>query len=168
MIRGIHGLFYSSDPDATRAFFKEKVQLPGSDIGRGWWIFDFAEGDLGVHPVEDASDAGGHDVSFYCDDLRAEVAELQKRGVTTDEVEDRAYGLVTHITVPGGIRVQLYQPKYTKSARGGRTAVKKASAKKGAAAKGGAKKSARPAKRTAAKKAPPRKPAKKAGKSKRR
>jgi len=38
MIRGIHGLFYSSDPDATRAFFKEKVKLPGSDIGEGWWM----------------------------------------------------------------------------------------------------------------------------------
>ena len=25
MIRGIHGLFYSSDPEATRQFFKDKV-----------------------------------------------------------------------------------------------------------------------------------------------
>ena len=61
MIRGIHGLFYSSDPDATRQFFKDKVKLPGSDIGGGWWIFDFGEGDLGVHPVDDPADAGNHD-----------------------------------------------------------------------------------------------------------
>jgi catechol 2,3-dioxygenase-like lactoylglutathione lyase family enzyme len=165
MIRGIHGLLYSSDPDATRSFFRTKLHLPGGDIGGGWWIFDFREGDMGIHPVDDAADAGGHDVSFYCDDLRAEVAELQKRGVTTDEIEDRGYGLVTHITVPGGIRVQLYQPKYAKSVRAGRPTVKKAAAKKGAAAKGGAKKAARPAKRTTAKKAPARKPTKKAGKA---
>jgi catechol 2,3-dioxygenase-like lactoylglutathione lyase family enzyme len=161
MIRGIHGLLYSSDPDATRSFFRTKLQLPGSDIGGGWWIFDFREGDMGVHPVDDAADAGGHDVSFYCDDLRAEVAELQKRGVTTDEIADHGYGLVTHLTVPGGIRVQLYQPRYTKSA--GRPGPKKASAKKsaapakkGAAAKRAAKKAAKPAKRAAAKKAPAR------------
>jgi hypothetical protein len=173
MIRGIHGLLYSSDPDATRSFFRTKLRLPGGDIGGGWWIFDFREGDMGVHPVDDAADAGGHDVSFYCDDLRAEVADLQKRGVTTDEIADHGYGLVTHLTVPGGIRVQLYQPKYTKGAS--HPGPKKASAKKGAAKpapkgaanptpKGAAKKAARPAKRAAAKKAPARKAAKKSKK----
>jgi hypothetical protein len=45
MIRGIHGLFYSSDPEATRALFRDQVRLPGSDVGDGWWIFDVAEGD---------------------------------------------------------------------------------------------------------------------------
>lgn len=64
MIRGIHGMFYSSDPDATRAFFREKVKLPGTDIGEGWWIFDLEEGDLGVHPTDDPEESGQHDVSF--------------------------------------------------------------------------------------------------------
>ena len=81
MIRGIHGLFYSSAPDATRAFFRDQVRLPGSDIGQGWWIFDLPEGDLGVHPVEDPNDAGTHDVSFYCDQIQDTVADLESRGV---------------------------------------------------------------------------------------
>lgn len=115
MIRGIHGLFYSSDPDATRAFFREKVKLPGSDVGEGWWIFDLPEGDLGVHPVEDASEAGTHDVSFYCDDIAGTVAELSGRGVRfTKPVEDHGYGLVTFFEAPGGITVQLYEPRYVK------------------------------------------------------
>jgi hypothetical protein len=115
MIKGIHGLFYSSDPEATRAFFKDLIKLPGVDVGRGWWIFDFPEGDLGVHPVDDPSDAGGHDVSFYCDDIEGTVADLKSRGVEfDDDIADRGYGRVTHIKVPGGIRVQLYQPRYTK------------------------------------------------------
>jgi catechol 2,3-dioxygenase-like lactoylglutathione lyase family enzyme len=130
MIRGIHGLLYSSDPDATRSFFRTKLRLPGGDIGGGWWIFDFKEGDLGVHPVDDAADAGGHDVSFYCDDLKAVVKDLQSRDVTVDEIADRGYGYVTHLTVPGGIRVQLYQPKYTKSAKRPEPAKKKAAAVK--------------------------------------
>jgi predicted enzyme related to lactoylglutathione lyase len=115
MIRGIHGLLYSSDPEATRRFFREAVRLPGSDVGDGWWIFDFPEGDLGVHPVEDGAAAGTHDVSFYCDDIQGTVADLRSRGVRfTSGVEDQGYGLVTHFTAPGGIRIQLYEPRYSK------------------------------------------------------
>jgi hypothetical protein len=108
-------LFYSSDPAGTRAFFRDKVRLPGSDIGDGWWIFDLPEGDLGVHPVDDAKDAGGHDVSFYCDDIQGTVAELKSRGVAfTQDVANHGYGLVTYFTAPGGLTVQLYEPRYKK------------------------------------------------------
>jgi hypothetical protein len=117
MIRGLHGLFYSSDPDATRAFFRDKVKLPGSDIGGGWWIFDLPEGDLGVHPIDDGGTAGDHDVSFYCDDIHGTVKDLASRGVKfTKPVEDHGYGLVTYFKAPGGITVQLYEPRYTKGA----------------------------------------------------
>jgi len=115
MIRGIHGLFYSSAPEETRAFFRDKVRFPGNDIGHGWWIFDLPEGDLGVHPVEDPGDAGTHDVSFYCDDIQGTVADLRSRGVQfTQEVADHGYGLVTYFTAPGGLTIQLYQPRYRK------------------------------------------------------
>jgi len=118
MIRGIHGLFYSSAPEATRAFFRDQVRLPGNDIGEGWWIFDLPEGDLGVHPVDDASDAGTHDVSFYCDQIQKTVSDLESRGVRfTGPVEDHGYGLVTYFEAPGGLRVQLYEPRYRKPAR---------------------------------------------------
>src|SRR5687768_7739653 len=117
MIRGIHGLFYSSDPEATRLFFKEKVRLPGTDIGEGWWIFDLPEGDLGIHAVEDPSVAGGHDVSFYCDDIAGTVKEMKARGVNfTKDIEDHGYGLVTYFEAPGGVTVQLYEPRYVKGA----------------------------------------------------
>ncbi len=135
MIRGIHGLLYSSDPEATRAFFRDVVKLPGSDIGDGWWIFDFAEGDLGVHPVDDPSEAGTHDVSLYCDDIHATVADLRSRGVKLEaDVEDRGYGLVTYLTAPGGIEIQLYEPRYVKGIartrqQPAKRATRKASAK---------------------------------------
>jgi predicted enzyme related to lactoylglutathione lyase len=139
MIRGIHGLFYSSDPDATRAFFREKVRLPGTDIGQGWWIFDLPEGDLGVHPVEDASEAGTHDVSFYCDDISGTVAEMSARGVRfTKPVEDHGYGFVTYFEAPGGVTVQLYEPRYSKG-KARRAAARKA-ARRPAARKGAGRK----------------------------
>jgi catechol 2,3-dioxygenase-like lactoylglutathione lyase family enzyme len=159
MIKGIHGLFYSSDPDATRAFFRDKVKLPGSDIGQGWWIFDLPEGDLGVHPVEDPADAGGHDVSFYCDDIEGTVRDMKARGVSfTKPIEDHGYGLVTYFEAPGGITVQLYEPRYAKRTAA-KKAAKKAPAKKAAAEKKPAKKAL--AKKAPAKKAPAKKPAKK-------
>lgn len=115
MIRGLHGLLYSSDPEATRAFLRDKLRLPYTDTGDGWLIFDLPEGDLGVHPVEGEPPAGTHDVSFYCDDIHGTVAELRGRGVAFDqEVEDHGYGFVTYFTMPGGVRVQLYEPKYRK------------------------------------------------------
>lgn len=134
-IKGLHGLFYSSDPDATRAFFRDVVKLPGSDIGEGWWIFDFVEGDLGVHPVEDPKGAGTHDVSFYCDDLPGTVAALTKRGVRfLHPIEDHGYGLVTHFAAPGGVTVQLYEPRYVKgTARATRAPAMKTRAAKKAA-----------------------------------
>jgi catechol 2,3-dioxygenase-like lactoylglutathione lyase family enzyme len=136
MIRGIHGLFYSTNPDETRAFFRDKVKLPGTDVGGGWWIFDVSEGDLGVHPVEDPKDAGNHDVSFYCDDIQGTVAELRSRGVEfTQDVEDHGYGLVTHFRAPGGITVQLYQPRYSKGGAGARPKPKASPAAPSPAAK---------------------------------
>jgi catechol 2,3-dioxygenase-like lactoylglutathione lyase family enzyme len=109
-------MFYSSQADELRAFLKDKLGLKGADVGGGWLIFDAPEADLGVHPTDGEKVASGTaDISFYCDDIGETVRELKARGVEfTDEVEDHGYGLVTHFKVPGGFRVQLYQPKYAK------------------------------------------------------
>jgi catechol 2,3-dioxygenase-like lactoylglutathione lyase family enzyme len=131
MIRGIHGLLYSSKPDATRAFFRDVMRLPGSDVGQGWWIFDFAEGDLGVHPAEERGEVGTHNVSFYCDDIHGTVRDLKSRGVEfTAAVADHGYGLVTYFRAPGGITVQLYEPRYVKGESRVVAKAKKARAKK--------------------------------------
>jgi hypothetical protein len=146
MIKGIHGLLYSSDAEATRAFFRDKVKLPGSDIGGGWMIFDFAEGDLGVHPIDHGGTAGAHDVSFYCEGIEGVVAGMKKRGVVfTKPIEDHGYGLVTYFEVPGGLTVQLYEPRYQKGA----AAEKAKAAAKKATPKNAAKKVAKAIEKTA-------------------
>ena len=83
----------------------------------GWLIFDLPEAEMGCHPADEAKGAtsGTQDISFYCDDIEKTVAELTARGVEfTGPVRDEGYGLVTHLRVPGGFEVQLYQPRYTK------------------------------------------------------
>jgi len=43
------------------------------------------------------------------------MAELKSRGVEfTDEITNAGYGLVTHFKIPGEVKVQLYQPLYSK------------------------------------------------------
>ena len=116
MIQGLHAMFYSSEPEALRAFLSEKLGLSGTDVGGGWLIFDAPQADLGVHPT-DGHDvrSGTADISFFCDDINHTVAELRGRGVEfTQEVEDHGYGFVTYFKVPGEFRVQLYQAKYSK------------------------------------------------------
>lgn len=119
MIRGVHTMFYTSDPDGLRAFLRDKLEFPFHDVGDGWLIFDLPEADMGAHPAGDppgdGKPAGTHDVSFYCDDLEATIAELKDRGVEcTGGIEDRGYGLVTFLEMPGGVTAQLYQPLYDK------------------------------------------------------
>jgi len=111
MIRGMHGMLYSTDAAATRTFFRDILGFPATDVGEGWLIFDMPEADLGVHP----NDAAGFHVSFYTDDIAATVANLEAKGVRfTMPVENRGFGLVTHFEAPGGLEVQLYQPFYDK------------------------------------------------------
>lgn len=114
MVRGMHAMFYSSDAPALRAFLRDKLGLPGTDIGEGWLIFDAPEADLGVHPTEhNGPPSGTADVSFYCDDIESTVRELTAKGVEfTQPPEDHGYGFVTYMKVPGGFSIQLYQPKY--------------------------------------------------------
>ena len=116
MIRGVHTMFYSSEPEALRAFLSDKLGLPCTDVGEGWLIFDLPEAEMGCHPADKpGAPSGTHNISFYCDDLEQTVAELKARGVEfTDQIADQGYGLVIHFKVPGDFAVQLYQPRYAK------------------------------------------------------
>jgi catechol 2,3-dioxygenase-like lactoylglutathione lyase family enzyme len=116
VITGMHAMFYSSEAEALRAFLRDKLGLRGTDVGGGWLIFDPPSADLGVHPSEGLDAASGKaELSFFCDDIHATVADLSGKGVVfTQAVEDHGYGWVTYFQVPGGFTVQLYQAKYVK------------------------------------------------------
>ena len=91
MIKGIHGMFYSSKAEELRSFLKDKLALPFTDTGGGWLIFDLATADLGVHPTDgEESMSGTHDISFFTDDVKGTVKELESRGVKFDDtIADR-------------------------------------------------------------------------------
>jgi hypothetical protein len=49
-----------------------------------------------------------------CDDIEGTQQELRAKGaVVAEEISDRGYGLVTSLTVPGGVELDLYEPRHT-------------------------------------------------------
>ena len=115
MIKGVHTMLYSSDPEGLRAFLRDKLGFKATDIGDGWLIFDVPEADMGVHPADQANGApsGTHNISFYCENIEQTVKVLEKKGVRfKGEIEDHGYGLVTFFEAPGGFDIQLYEPRY--------------------------------------------------------
>jgi len=118
MITGVHTMFYTSQPEQLRAFIRDKLGFPATDVGQGWLIFDLPEAEMGCHPADDGQGkpSGTPDISFYCDDITKTVKELKAKGVEfTEDVQDMGYGLVTRFRMPGNLEVQLYQPRYKKN-----------------------------------------------------
>lgn len=124
MIKGVHTMFYTADPDADRAFVRDVLELPATDVGGGWLIFDLPDAEMGFHGVEKEEGAasvasGTPDISFYCDDIHSTVARLKARGVEfLSAVIDAGYGYTTQFRMPGGYPVQLYQPRYARHTPG--------------------------------------------------
>lgn len=117
MIQGVHAMFYTSEAEALRAFLRDKLGFPYTDMGEGWLIFDLPEADMGCHPADESGEhgkaSGTHDISFYCDDLETTIEQLRARGVEfAGGIEDAGWGLVTQFKMPGDFTVQLYQPRY--------------------------------------------------------
>jgi len=109
MIKGVHAMFYTPQAEELRAFFRDKLEMSYKDVGEGWLIFSPPAAEIGCHP----GDAVRHDISLYCDDIQATVADLKAKGVEfAGEIEDMGYGFSIYIRAPGGVDIQLYQGKY--------------------------------------------------------
>jgi catechol 2,3-dioxygenase-like lactoylglutathione lyase family enzyme len=109
MIFGAHVILYSKDAAADRAFLRETLGFRSVDAGHGWLIFALPPAEAAVHPAEEN---GRHELYFMCDDLQAEIAALGEKGVRCLEVQEARWGSLTHIRLPGGGEVGLYQPKH--------------------------------------------------------
>jgi hypothetical protein len=109
MIVGTHIVISSKDAEADRLFLRDVLGFKSVDAGRGWLIFALPPAEAAVHPsVESES----HELYFMCDDLKAEIDSLAKRGVHCPKAHDARWGSITKIPLPGGGHVGLYQPKH--------------------------------------------------------
>lgn len=109
MINGGHVIIYSKDAEADRAFFKNVLKFGNVDVGGGWLIFKLPPSEIAVHP-SDENDL--HEFYLMCDDLEAEMARLKKAGIPCDPPNTQPYGFMTQLTLPGGGKLGLYQPRH--------------------------------------------------------
>jgi hypothetical protein len=73
-----------------------------------------------------------------CDDVEAFIADMKKRGIACGPVQSPGWGVLTHVMLPGGGKLGVYEPRHARPK----------TMKVGKPAKGSVKK--KPARRTAA------------------
>ncbi|MCJ7624902.1 MAG: hypothetical protein MUO76_15480 [Anaerolineaceae bacterium] len=111
MIIGAHSIIYSKNPDADRAFLRDVLKLTNVDVGDGWLIFGLPPSEVAVHP-SDQNDV--HEFYLICDDVKAFIAEMAKNNVGCGPVRDEGWGLITQLTLPGGGKLGVYQPRHAR------------------------------------------------------
>lgn len=109
MIYGAHVIIYSKDAEADRAFFRDVLRYESVDAGHGWLIFRLPPAELAMHPSE-KNDA--HELYFMCADVNAFIAEMAKQNVSCSPVDEQRWGSITRLTLPGGGKLGVYQPKH--------------------------------------------------------
>jgi catechol 2,3-dioxygenase-like lactoylglutathione lyase family enzyme len=109
VITGAHAIVYSTDPDADRAFLADVLGFPHVDAGGGWLIFRLPPAEVAVHPSDES---GVHELYLMTDDIAALVAAMRDRGVETSPIADQRWGLLTHVTLPGGGKLGIYEPRH--------------------------------------------------------
>jgi predicted enzyme related to lactoylglutathione lyase len=118
MITSIHTLIYSDDPNATRAFLRDVLgwnYVAEEDFDNDWLIFQSGPSEMGVHPThsEWKGQTYDHSIALMCDDIDTTVGELQAKGARfRGPIEQREYGRVIMLIVPGVDDIQLYQPTH--------------------------------------------------------
>jgi hypothetical protein len=111
MIIGAHSIIYSKAPQADRVFLQRVLELPSVDVGEGWLIFGLPPAEVAVHP-SDENDV--HELYLMCDDVQAFVEAMGQRNIRCSPVQNQGWGLLTHVMLPGGGKVGVYQPRHAR------------------------------------------------------
>ena len=109
-VGAVHVTVFSRDAEATRAFFRDVLELDSVDAGGGWLIFALPPAELGVHPTDGPPK---HELYLMCEDVDAAIAELDAKGVGLSRpVSDEGFGRVAYLDVPGLGDLGLYEPRH--------------------------------------------------------
>ena len=109
MLTGAHVVVYSRDAEADRTFFKDILGFRSLDAGQGWLIFAVPAAEVAFHPHDQNNK---HEMFLTCDNLKAQVAALQRKGAAVGQISEEQWGTRTTISLPGGGAIGLYEPKH--------------------------------------------------------
>ena len=131
MIIGAHAIIYSKNSDVDRDFLRDVLRLTNVDVGGGWLIFGLPPAEVAVHPSEN-NDV--HELYLMTDDVEAFIAEMAGHGIECAPVTSQGWGMLTELTLPGGGKLGVYQPRHASPPPMGTPVAKaKAAAKKAVA-----------------------------------
>jgi catechol 2,3-dioxygenase-like lactoylglutathione lyase family enzyme len=109
MLIGAHSILYSRDAEADRAFLRDALGLAGVDAGEGWLIFGLPPSEVAIHP---SRRNGEHEFYLMCDDAGAFVAAMKRRRIRCGALIDAPWGRLTEVTLPGGGKLGVYEPRH--------------------------------------------------------
>ncbi len=124
MLIGSHSIIYSKNPDADREFLRDVLKLTHVDVGHGWLIFGLPPSEVAVHPGEKNN---VHEFYLMCDDVEGFIGEMKAQKIVCSPVQNQGWGMLTQVTLPGGGKLGVYQPRH---GRPKAMAVKKTAKKK--------------------------------------
>jgi catechol 2,3-dioxygenase-like lactoylglutathione lyase family enzyme len=126
MIAGAHVTIFSKDAAADRKFFKDVLKLPSVDAGGGWLIFSTSRATCGIGQIDSSKKEEGPENEMVSpvddrlvkaefmlavDDIEEFRKSLKEAGnIDTDEPSKTPWGIVTKFTLPGGAKLEAYQP----------------------------------------------------------
>jgi len=119
-IIGAHSMIHSTNPDADRQFLRDVLNLKHVDAGGGFLIFGLPAAEVHVHPSE-RNDV--HEFYLMCDDIDLFIADMRKNDVSCSPVQDQGWGLLTQLTLPGGGKLGVYEPRHARPSASSRSAV---------------------------------------------
>jgi hypothetical protein len=127
MITGAHAIIYSTNAEADRAFLRDVLRFTHVDVGDGWLIFGLPPAEVAVHP---SGENDTHELYFMCDNVAAFVSEMSGQGIDCTVVENLGWGLRTQLTLPGGGRLGVYEPRHARPAQATSAAAKRKPARR--------------------------------------
>lgn len=110
-ITGAHAIIYSTDAEADRALLRDVFKFKYVDVGDGWLIFGLPPAEVAVHP---SAANNRHELCLMTDDIQGFLTEMKQRKVLCAPVENEGWGLLTSITLPGGGKLGVYEPRHAR------------------------------------------------------
>lgn len=138
MIIGAHGIIHSKNPEADRAFLRDLLKLSHVDAGGGHLIFALPPAEIAIHESDKNS---VHELYLMCEDVAALVDAVAAEDIVCGPIQDRGWGLLTQLTLPGGGAIGVYEPRHA------RPSAKMPAKKVKLSAKRAAKRRAKPARK---------------------
>lgn len=109
MITGVHNIIFSKNAEADKAFFRDILGLKNIDVGDGWLIFKLPPSELAIHPSDDSQK---HEIYLMCDDIKDFMRTMKGKNIHCSGIHDEGWGLLVELTLPGGGKIGVYQPRH--------------------------------------------------------